>query len=61
MVLVKYSLNAKSIGAKVIGTVGSDEKIEIAKANGYENVNYSKNDFAKEVMKLTDNNGACSF
>ena len=49
---------AKSIGAKVIGTVGSDEKIEIAKANGYENViNYSKNDFAKEVMKLTDNNG----
>ncbi len=49
---------AKSIGAKVIGTVGSDEKIEIAKANGYENViNYSKNDFAQEVMKLTDNNG----
>ena len=49
---------AKSIGAKVIGTVGSDEKIEIAKANGYENViNYSKNDFAKEVMKLTNNNG----
>ena len=49
---------AKSIGAKVIGTVGSDEKIEIAKANGYEDViNYSKNDFAKEVMKLTDNNG----
>ncbi len=49
---------AKSIGAKVIGTVGSDEKIEIAKANGYENViNYSKDDFAKEVMKLTNNNG----
>ena len=49
---------AKSIGATVIGTVGSDEKIEIAKANGYENViNYSKSDFAKEVMKLTNNNG----
>ena len=49
---------AKSIGAKVIGTVGSDEKIEIAKANGYEDViNYSKNDFAKEVMKLTNDNG----
>ena len=49
---------AKSIGAKVIGTVGSNEKIEIAKANGYENViNYSKDDFAKEVMKLTNNNG----
>ena len=49
---------AKSIGAKVIGTVGSDEKIEIAKANGYENViNYSKNDFAQEVMRLTNNKG----
>ncbi len=49
---------AKSIGAKVIGTVGSNEKIEIAKANGYENViNYSKDDFTKEVMKLTNNNG----
>ena len=49
---------AKSIGANVIGTVGSNEKIEIAKANGYENViNYSKDDFAKEVMKLTNNNG----
>ncbi|MBA1340300.1 MAG: NADPH2:quinone reductase [Pelagibacterales bacterium] len=49
---------ANSIGAKVIGTVGSDEKIEIAKANGYEHViNYSKNDFAKEVMKITNNEG----
>ena len=52
---------AKSIGATVIGTVGSDEKIEIAKANGYENViNYSKSDFAKEVMKLTNNNGVAA-
>ena len=49
---------AKSIGANVIGTVGSNEKIEIAKVNGYEHViNYSKDDFAKEVMKLTNNNG----
>ena len=49
---------AKSIGAKVIGTVGSNEKIEIAKANGYDNViNYTKDDFAKEVMKLTNNKG----
>ena len=49
---------ANSIGAKVIGTVGSDKKIEIAKANGYEHViNYSKEDFANEVMKLTDNQG----
>ena len=49
---------ANSIGAKVIGTVGSDEKIEVAKANGYSNViNYSKDDFAKEVMKITNNEG----
>ena len=49
---------ANSIGAKVIGTVGSDEKIEVAKSNGYEHViNYSKNDFAKEVMNLTKNLG----
>ncbi|OUV60913.1 MAG: quinone oxidoreductase [Candidatus Pelagibacter sp. TMED128] len=49
---------ANSIGAEVIGTVGSDEKIEIAKTNGYKNViNYSKEDFAKEVMKLTNNKG----
>ena len=49
---------AKSIGAKVIGTVGSNEKIEIAKANGYDNViNYTKDDFTKEVMRLTNNKG----
>ena len=49
---------AKSIGAKVIGTVGSNAKIEIAKANGYDNViNYTKDDFTKEVMKLTNNKG----
>ena len=49
---------AKSIGAKVIGTVGSNAKIEIAKANGYDNViNYTKDDFTKEVMKLTNDKG----
>ena len=49
---------ANSIGAKVIGTVGSDEKIDIAKSNGYEYViNYSKDDFAKKVLKFTNNNG----
>ena len=52
---------ANSIGAKVIGTVGSDEKIEIAKANGYAHViNYSKDDFAKEVMKITNNEGVAA-
>ena len=49
---------AASIGAKVIGTVGSDDKIEVAKQNGYEHViNYSKVDFSKEVMKITNNEG----
>jgi NADPH2:quinone reductase len=49
---------ANSIGAKVIGTVGSDEKIKVAKENGYEHViNYSKEDFAKEVMRITNNEG----
>jgi NADPH2:quinone reductase len=49
---------ANSIGAKVIGTVGSDEKIKIAEKNGYAHViNYTKDDFAKKVMEMTDNKG----
>ncbi len=49
---------ANSIGAKVIGTVGSDEKIKVAEANGYTHViNYTKDDFATEVMKITNNEG----
>ena len=49
---------AKSINVKIIGTVGSDEKIELAKKNGCDEViNYSKEDFAKKVMKLTDGKG----
>ena len=49
---------ANSIGAKVIGTVGSDEKIKIAKENGYEHViNYTKENFTKKVMEITNNEG----
>ena len=49
---------ANSIGANVIGTVGSDEKIKIAKEHGYKHViNYSKMKFEEEVMKLTNNVG----
>ena len=49
---------AKSLGVKVIGTVGSDEKINIAKQNGCDEViNYSKEDFSKKVMELTDRKG----
>ena len=44
---------AKSLGCKVIGTVGSDEKIEIAKKFGCTDViNYSKDDFHKKVFQL---------
>ena len=49
---------AKSLGLKVIGTVGSQEKIEIAKKYGCDEViNYSKEDFAKKVTELTDGKG----
>ena len=49
---------AKSLGCTVIGTVGSDEKIEIAKANGCDYViNYSKEDFSKKVKEITNNEG----
>lgn len=49
---------AKSLGCKVIGTVGSNEKIKIAEQYGCSYViNYNKNDFQKEVMKITNNEG----
>ena len=49
---------AKSLGCKVIGTVGSDEKIGIAKKNGCDFViNYSTEDFAKKVLALTKGKG----
>ena len=41
---------------KKINTIYEGEKIQVAKENGYEHViNYSKNDFSKEVMKITNN------
>jgi len=49
---------AKSLGCKVIGTVGSEEKINIAKKNGCDFViNYSKEDFPKRVMEITKGKG----
>jgi len=49
---------AKSLGCKVIGTVGSDEKVDLAKKNGCDEViNYSKEDFSKKVMELTEGKG----
>ena len=49
---------AKSLGCKVIGTVGSDEKVSLSKKNGCDEViNYSKEDFSKKVMEITDGKG----
>ena len=49
---------AKSLGCKVIGTVGSDEKINIAKENGYDHIiNYNKENFAKKILEITDGKG----
>jgi NADPH2:quinone reductase len=49
---------AKSLGCSVIGTVGSDEKINIAKENGYDHIiNYNKDDFAKKVLEITNGKG----
>ena len=49
---------AKSLGCKVIGTVGSDEKIKLAKKFGCDEViNYNKENFKDRVLELTDNVG----
>ena len=48
----------KKIGARIIGTAGSDEKVKIAKQNGADEViNYSKQDFVAEVKRLTGGKG----
>jgi len=49
---------AKSIGCKIIGTVGSEEKIKIAKKNGCDLViNYSKENFVERVKDFTKGKG----
>ena len=49
---------AKTLGCKVIGTVGADEKIEKAKTYGYDNViNYNKENFSEKVLEITDGKG----
>ena len=49
---------AKSLGCTVIGTVGSEEKIEKAKSYGYDHViNYNKEKFSKKVLEITDGKG----
>ena len=49
---------AKSLGATVIGTAGSDEKCALAKAHGCDHViNYNSEDFAARTRVLTGGRG----
>ena len=46
---------AKALGATVIGTVGSDEKAELARAHGCDHpIVYTRQDFAAEVERITE-------
>jgi NADPH2:quinone reductase len=46
---------AKHLGAHTIGTAGSPDKVELAKAHGYDHViNYREQDFVAEVARITD-------
>jgi NADPH:quinone reductase len=48
---------AKHLGATVIGTASSPEKIALAKAHGFDHViNYRQEDFVEAVKKLTGGN-----
>ncbi len=49
---------AKHLGATVIGTVGSDEKAELAKTHGCDHpIVYSREDFVARVKEITDGKG----
>ena len=49
---------AKHLGCTVIGTVGSDEKAAIAKANGCDHtINYNTEDFVERVKDITNGEG----
>ena len=49
---------AKHLGATLIGTAGSDEKVALAKANGYTHViNYRSENFAERVKEITGGKG----
>ena len=49
---------AKSIGCKIIGTVSSEEKAQIAKENGCTyTINYKKEDVIKKVKDITNGKG----
>ena len=49
---------AKMLGARVFGTVSTDEKAQVAKGNGVdEAILYTQQDFEAEVKRLTDGRG----
>jgi NADPH:quinone reductase len=49
---------ARALGVTMIGTVGSDEKAELAKANGcVHTINYNKENFVERVKEITDGKG----
>ena len=49
---------ANHLGATVIGTVGTDEKAERARANGcHHTINYTKENFTERVMEITSGKG----
>jgi NADPH2:quinone reductase len=49
---------AKALGVTMIGTVGSDEKAELAKAHGCAHtINYNKENFVERVKELTKGQG----
>ena len=49
----------KALGARVIATAGSAEKLEVARENGADDtIDYRQEDFVERVMALTDGKGA---
>ena len=49
---------AKSVGCKMIGTVGSDEKAQLAKASGCEHIiNYRTENVVERVKEITEGKG----
>lgn len=49
---------AKALGATVIGTAGSKEKIDLALAHGYDHViDYGREDFVERVKEITGGKG----
>jgi NADPH2:quinone reductase len=49
---------ARALGVTMIGTVGSDEKADLAKEHGcVHTINYNKENFVERVKEITEGNG----